>query len=112
MQLKKCLENKGISRTKNKLLLFLSFVFFFSGFTGFVTSTWCAKSSSGNEYKDVKLKTDVCHYTTIRITRKQNLLIKEFDLKNLQAENVPAKFCNIATTTNGTLFLIHSREAK
>ena len=38
--------------------------------------------------------------------------MKEFDLKNLQAENVPAKFCNIATTTNGTLFLIYSREAK
>ena len=38
--------------------------------------------------------------------------MKEFDLKNLQAENVPAKFCNIATTTNGTLFLIHSGEAK
>ena len=61
------------------LFLFLIYFSVYADFTGFVTSLWRAKNRSGNEYIDAKLKTDVCQYTTIRIMRKQNSLIKDFD---------------------------------
>lgn len=83
------------------IYIFLFVSLFFADFSGFVTSIWCAKSRSGNEYIHVKLKTGVCLYTTIRIMRKQNPSIQELILKILRREMY--KFYNVATITIRTL---------
>ena len=57
---------QGNQYNNKKIILFLLFICFsiFEDSPGFVTFIWCTKSRSGNEYIDVKLKTDICQYTT------------------------------------------------
>ena len=90
----------------------LFYLFTFADLSGFVSSIWSAKSRNRNEYIDVKLKTGVYQYSTIRIMKKQDSLINDLNLRNLQARNVPAKFRNISTKSNGTLFFNKLRGIK
>ncbi len=81
-------------------ILYVSYV----DFIGFITAIWTAKSKNGNEYINIKLKTDVDQYPSIRIMKSHNPAINEDSLKSLQIGAIPSKFCKVFTTSGGTNF--------
>ena len=85
---------------------------FFLDYADNISAICSAKSETGKEYIDIKLKTKIDKHKIMQTTRSHNPTIKDSYLNTLQSSSIPLKVSKPFDINNGTNFFYTFRSSK